>query len=200
MLKRIVLAAAPALMLGACDMNVEMDGGEPTARFTEDGKLIKPNPREWVFVSASASSVRDSSMSPDGGAMMAENGEEGAADADEGQSQPEGRFDIIRIDPNAWARYRETGEFPEGTVFAMSFHSMHDKGMNAPRYWADQPRGMEVAVKDSARFEDGWAYFRFEGDATTAEAFPRERCFACHAERGAHDNVFTQLYEGFRAK
>lgn len=196
MLKRIVLAAAPTLMLGACDMNVEMEGAHSAAEFTEDGKLIKPDPREWVFVSASASSVADASMSPEG-AMMA-GGEEGQEEAAEEKSQPGGRFDIIRIDPRAWAHYQETGEFPEGTVFTMSFYSMHDKSMDTPRYWADRPTGMEVGVKDSGRFEDGWAYFRFEGDATTAEAFPKERCFACHAERGAHDNVFTQLYEGFR--
>ena len=111
--------------------------------------------------------------------------------------QPEGKFNIIRIDPAAWAAYQKTGEFPEGTVFAMSFFSMHDKAMDAGRYWADQPLGMEVGVKDSKRFPDGWAYFRFEGDAGTAAAFPKERCFDCHNAKGAKDNVFTQLYEGF---
>ncbi len=192
MLKKVFLAGLAALALNSCEKPTE-----PAAKFTEEDKLSRPDPTEWVFVSSSASAVAPSGASDDammaGGNDMMAGGEEETTEA----PSPEGKFNIIRIDPAAWKAFQTTGEFPEGTVFAMAFYSMNDREMNADRYWADQPLGMEVAVKDSNRFEDGWAYFRFEGAAAEAEAFPKERCFQCHQENGAWDNVFTQLYAGF---
>ena len=60
-------------------------------------------------------------------------------------------------------------------------------------YFEDGFAGFSVAVKDSERFEETWGYVSFDaGD--TATPFPRERCYDCHAEHGAADNVFTQFY------
>jgi hypothetical protein len=50
-----------------------------------------------------------------------------------------------------------------------------------------------VAVKDSERFDETWGYVSF-GDAAAATPFPKERCYDCHAEHAAVDNVFTQFY------
>ena len=57
---------------------------------------------------------------------------------------------------------------------------------------------VEAAVKDS-RLPDGWGYFSFgDGSEPSATAFPRERCFACHREHAAVDNVFVQFYPVLR--
>jgi len=189
------MVGAAALALGSCNKPAG-----PAAKFTEDGKLLRPDPTEWVLVSSSASAIAPSGHGGD--AMMAGGGDMMAGeDADqEAPKAPEGKFNIIRIDPAAWKAYKETGQFPDGTVFVTAFYSMNEKDMNADRFWADQPIGLEAGVKDSKRFADGWGYFRFEGDAAETEVLPKERCFQCHQERAAKDNVFTQLYLAFQDK
>ena len=149
------------------------------ATYTEDGKLMRPDPTTWVFVSSSATDTAS---------------EQEAAGA---EAKSEGKMNVIHINPVAWAHFNETGEFPEGTVFTMSFYTLHGQEMGRPRLWADQQTGVEVGVKDSERFPDGWGFFRFTGDEQIAEVFPRERCFECHAAMAETDNVFTQLYAVF---
>jgi hypothetical protein len=55
---------------------------------------------------------------------------------------------------------------------------------------------VELAVKDTARFVGGWAYFDFGRRRAGASAppQPRDRCQACHTEHAARDNVFVQFY------
>jgi hypothetical protein len=58
---------------------------------------------------------------------------------------------------------------------------------------------VEAAVKDSARFPEGWAYYSFgDGTRATATAFPRGACFECHRQHAARDNVFVQFYPVLR--
>ncbi len=78
----------------------------------------------------------------------------------------------------------------------MTFYGLDQHGLPGDRFWATEVIAMEVSVKDSTRFEEGWAFFRFEAEAKTASAFPAERCQACHIARAATDSVFTQLYSG----
>ena len=58
---------------------------------------------------------------------------------------------------------------------------------------------VEMAVKDSKRVPEGWAYYGFGGPMTggyrtSAAPQPRASCFDCHAKHAARDNVFTQFY------
>lgn len=154
--------------------------GAAEVEFTEDGKLVRPDPTEWIFVSSSATDTAS---------------EMAAARA---EAKSEGKFNIIHIDPGDWAHFKQTGEFREGTVLTMSFYNMDGKDMGRPRLWASERVGMEVGVKDSTRFADGWGYFRFTGDEQTAEVFPSDRCFACHEAMAETDKVFTQLYAIFQ--
>ena len=62
---------------------------------------------------------------------------------------------------------------------------------------------VEVSVKDSSRFEDGWGYFDFtEGTGNLkadAEPLPNNAgCLSCHREKAATDHVFTQFYPVLR--
>ena len=57
---------------------------------------------------------------------------------------------------------------------------------------------LEVALKDSERFDDGWAYFDLGKDRASAAAKPSESCHGCHAAHGADDNVFVQFYPVLR--
>ncbi len=155
---------------------------EKIADFNADGSLLRPDPTGWPYVSASIG----------GGAtnMMAAEGQEEEA------KEIKGDFHVIQVNPQAFDQYAETGAFPEGTVFTMTFYGLDKLGLPGDRFWAKEVIAMEVGVKESERFEGGWGYFRFEAGATTANALPAERCQACHIARAATDSVFTQLYSG----
>jgi len=60
-----------------------------------------------------------------------------------------------------------------------------------------------VMEKDSKRFAEEWAYFSFEGQdgkpVSKAQPFPKNRCWSCHDQKAATDNVFTQFYPVLRA-
>jgi hypothetical protein len=54
--------------------------------------------------------------------------------------------------------------------------------------------GVEVHVKDEARFPGKWAFFGF-GDAKTAKMIPTTAdCYTCHASHAAVDTTFVQFY------
>ena len=116
-----------------------------------------------------------------------------------------GMFHGVYLPADAYAHYVATGEFAEQTIFVVTnCPSERPTGAEAiSRHGriAGAATGLEVSVKDSKRFADGWGYFMFhsvEGKRTAGRAFPRQACFDCHAEHGAQDAVFTQFYSALR--
>ena len=54
--------------------------------------------------------------------------------------------------------------------------------------------GLELHVKDGARFPGKWAFFGFNGE-NTAKAIPTSAdCYSCHAQHAAVDTTFVQFY------
>ncbi len=144
--------------------------------------LLRPaNYREWVFV---GSSLGLSYAPGAGGGEMYHN---------------------VYIKPDAYREFAKTGKFPEGTVLAMEMTSSDTKKEPALRgSFESEFLGLEVAVKDSKRFDGGWAYFNFSGTGSQyrakADPFPASAgCVACHKQNAATDNVFTQFYPVLRA-
>ena len=151
--------------------------------YDRDGAMLRPEGyRHWVFVGATL------------GLRYPDDGEPAA---DEGP----GTFHNVYLQPEAYAYYMENGVFPEKTILAME---TYETGTREPKsnltggYFENELSGFAAAVKDREHFETGWAYFSFTGSgsrlANKATAFPKERCYDCHAEHGANDNVFTQFY------
>ena len=153
-------------------------------RFTPENELVRPEGfREWVFVGASLG--------------MSYNEDDGKP------KHP--NFHYVYIHPNAYRHFKKTGGFPERTILAMEvFTSGSQASINRQGSFEDRSVGLEAAVKDSSRFEEGWAYFSFtesEGKlASTATAFLKDRCWSCHNEHAANGNVFTQFYPVLRDK
>jgi hypothetical protein len=55
--------------------------------------------------------------------------------------------------------------------------------------------GLEVHVKDEARFPGNWAFFGFDDDGKTGKMIPTTAaCYSCHAEHAAVDTTFVQFY------
>ncbi len=153
--------------------------GMPLPTYTADGDLILPEDyRTWIFV----------------GASLGLSYSEGAA-----EREGPGAFTNVYIQPEAYRYFMKTGEFPEGTMLPMDIYRPGSReSINQAGYFEKDFLGMEVAVKDSERYEEGWAYLSFRdrsgGLRESASAFPKDRCYDCHAEHAATDNVFTQFY------
>jgi len=155
-------------------------------KFTADGQLIRPMGwRKWVYVGTP--------LTPH--------------DMNDGKAAfPE--FHNVYVDPESFATFERTGEFPNGTQVLKELVLVGSRSaVSGNGYFMGDFAGLEVAVKDSVRFKNepgGWAYFSFghvdPGKYTeTAKAFPAESCNACHQASADTDFVFTQYYPVLRA-
>jgi hypothetical protein len=155
--------------------------------YDQEGRLLRPVGYEkWVVVGTSIGL--------------------GYSDGDKNDPKSPGTFHNVYLQPEAFDHYVQTGEFPEQTVFIVTNNKSrpaNTKGSVSRKGFVASPTsGLEVAVKDTKRFSDGWAYFMFHDAPEKAKpetvhaerAFDRKDCFDCHAEHGADDNVFTQYY------
>jgi hypothetical protein len=110
-----------------------------------------------------------------------------------------GMFHRVYLETTAYDHYLRTGRFPEGTMLALAIRRPTSRVPPSRAGWTEgEFAALELAVKDSARFRGGWAYFDFGRDAPTATALPPERCARCHARHAARDNVFVQFYPQLR--
>ena len=165
------------------------------ASFNSDDSVNRPeNWRQWVYIGTP--------LTPN-----ALNGGEAAF--------PE--FHNVYIEPGAYAHFRRTGEFADGTQIAKELVLLHEGDacdeatgacfeVSGQGYFQGEFAGLELTVKDSQRFADepgGWAYFSFghqpEPYEPTATAFPTESCNACHQANAETDWVFSQFYPVLRA-
>ncbi len=148
-------------------------------RYTEAGELVRPTGwRKWVYVGTP--------LTPH--------------DMNDGKAAfPE--FHNVYVDPESFATFERSGEFPNGTQLVKELVLVGSKAaVSGKGYFMGDFAGLEVAIKDTVRFKDepgGWAYFSFGHKAEyekTAKAFPAASCNACHAASADTDFVFTQYY------
>jgi hypothetical protein len=66
--------------------------------------------------------------------------------------------------------------------------------INKSGHFQGGAHGIEVHVKDAARFDGGWGFFSFSSDMP-APMIPRTaNCYSCHEEHAAVDTTFVQFY------
>jgi hypothetical protein len=145
-------------------------------QFTKDNRLMKPaDYREWVYLSSGIGMTY-------GPARESAPGDNPA-------------FENVFVNPRAYKAFKETGTWPQGTIFVLEIRKSESKGSinNGGHYQSDLQR-FEAEVKDS-RFADGWAFFGFSEATESAQAIPKSAgCQACHSKNGAVDNTFVQFY------
>ena len=153
--------------------------GMPAAqpRYTETGELLRPERTgDWVFLGSSMGLGYSESSRDDG----------------------PGDFQNVFMEPASFAEYARTGRFPEKTMFALVIHEPRQReSIGRQGYFSGDLAALEVAVKDSERVPEGWAYFDFGKERGIAAAKPPDECHACHLEHGK-DNVFVQFYPRLR--
>ena len=190
----VILVAAPSQTLTAEPEEARSDlTAMVTPQYNDEGHLIRPtNFRTWIFVGASIGLSYFGKEEPKG----------------------PGLFHHIYIQPEAYRHYVRTGKFPDKTMLVMENYSAGSKEDNTTGpivegkefdvlhgRFEDKRMGLEVALKDLERFDDGWAYFNFssaKGLKETGAAFPKAVCWSCHSTHAADDNVFVQFYPVLR--
>lgn len=161
-------------------MNSMVCLGSDGPEYNDKGELVLPSDyREWVFMS--------SGLGMTYGPAAAANG------------QPP-FFDNVFVNPSSWRAFKQTGQWPDKTMFVLEIRFSHSKNsVNNGGSFQTDVSAVEASVKDKARFGDKWAYFGFGsalmGHRTTAQAAPPQAsCTACHSANGAVEWTFTQFY------
>lgn len=143
--------------------------------YTADGVLLMPaNYREWVFLSSGV----DMSYNP------------------KAMASGQAVFDNVFVNPEAYASFIKTGTWPDKTVLVLESRPGMEKGSinRQGHFQGTQIFGIEVHVKDEARFPGKWAFFNFD-NAASGSLFPKDAsCYSCHADHAAVDTTFVQFY------
>lgn len=172
---RLMLALAMALPVAACAGDAPAADTHAPA-YTADGKLILPaDYRGWIYLSSGLG------MSYNPKAM----------------ASPDPMFDNTFVNPESWRAFQKTGTWPDKTVIVLEVRGSSDKGSINQRghFQSGAAQGMEVHVKDTARFKGGWAFFSFDDSPAPAEKIPEDKsCYGCHSAHGAVDTTFVQFY------
>jgi hypothetical protein len=145
-------------------------------QFTSDGKLKAPEDyRTWIYLSTGFD------MSYISGARKPDHH----------------MFDNVFVPQEAYAVFLKTGTWPEGTMLALEGREGESKGSinHGGNFQGTDVMGFEVHVKNSKRFANGWAFFRFSGEGKSGVMIPTTAdCYSCHAQHAAVDTTFVQFY------
>lgn len=105
-------------------------------------------------------------------------------------------FDNVFVEPTAYKAFLATGTWPDKAMLVLEVRGASGKGSINQRgnYQDTEVMGVEVHVKDAARFDGGWAFFSFD-DGTRATMIPHDaECYSCHLAHAAVDTTFVQFY------
>jgi hypothetical protein len=105
-------------------------------------------------------------------------------------------FDNVFVSPEAYKAFVETGTWPDKTMLVLEARGAEGKGSinQNGNYQGTDVMGLEVHVKDEARFPGKWAFFNSD-DGKTAKMIPTVAdCYSCHAAHAAVDTTFVQFY------
>lgn len=169
---------AALIIAGVCALPTRAAPPTPAAHepaYTPDGRLIPPaDYREWIYLSTGV----DMSYNP------------------KAMASTDPVFDSVFVNPEAYRVFRETGTWPDKTQLVLEVRGSGSKGSINHRghFQRGAVVGMEVHVKDKARFDGDWAFFDVDGNGPATRIPESESCYACHREHAAVDTTFVQFY------
>ena len=171
-LAKAALLAAALLPLTAF---LQDDATSATPQYTSDAHLKLPESyREWIYLTSGFD------MSYNKAAMA---------------GMDHHMFDNVFVNPKSYKAFVKTGTWPDKTMLVLEGRRAEGRGsINQKGNYQSSVMGLEVHVKDEARFAGNWAFFGFD-DGKTAKMTPTTAtCYSCHAEHGAVDTTFVQFY------
>ncbi len=171
----ILMAAGLIVLSSAALLKSATPAASTGPEYTTDDQMKLPeNYRQWVYLTTGF----DMSYSP--GAMQMEHH----------------MFDNVFVNPESYKAFVETGTWPDKTMLILEVRQAEGKGSinQKGNFQGTEVMGLEVHVKDEARFAGKWAFFGFD-QAKTAKVVPTgAACYTCHSEHAAVDTTFVQFY------
>lgn len=170
---KTVLLVAIALVSSA-DFFQEASAPSAGLEYAIDAQLKFPKHyREWVYLSSGFDMSYNPSM----------------------QMGDHHMFDNVFVNPDAYKAFVETGTWPDKTMFVLEVRGAEAKGsINKKGNYQGAAMGLEVHVKDEARFPGKWAFFGFDDDKASKMIPTSADCYSCHAAHAAVDTTFVQFY------
>ena len=174
-MKTTLLFATLVLLSSAVLLKSATPASPAAPEYTSDGQLKLPeNYRQWVYLTTGFD------MSYSANAMQMDHH----------------MFDNVFVNPEAYKTFVDTGTWPDKTMLVLEARKAEGKGSINQRgnFQGSSVMGLEVHVKDEARFAGKWAFFGFD-DAKTAKMTPTDMaCYSCHSDHAAVDTTFVQFY------
>ncbi len=155
-----------------------MVGASDTPIYSKAGELLFPSKyREWTYLTSGF----DMSYSP----------QTASSDA-----PAHSTFDNVFVNPVAYRSFLDHGVWPDKTVLVLELRGAESKSSINKRgnYQGSTVTGVEVHIKDEARFPGKWAFFGFDNQVSGKLIPQSASCYSCHAEHGAVDTTFVQFY------
>jgi hypothetical protein len=173
--KTTLTASVVILFLATAGLLLKASPAPSAPDYTSAGELKLPeNYRQWVYLSTGF----DMSYSPN--AMQMDHH----------------MFDNVFANPEAYSAFLANGTWPDKTMLVLEGRMAEGKGSINQRgnFQGTDVMGIEIHVKDEARFPGKWAFFIFD-NAKTAKMVPTDMaCYSCHAQHAAVDTTFVQFY------
>lgn len=165
---------SPAILLVWAATPQTTTSNRSSLEYTSDGQLRRPaNYREWLYLSSGF----DMSYNPE-------------------MQMGHHMFDNVFVNPEAWRAFLKSGTWPDKTVLVLEARGAENRGSinQKGNFQSAAVMGLEVHVKDEARFAGKWAFFGFSAGATAKMIPLTENCYSCHRDHGAVDTTFIQFY------
>ncbi|MFY9978480.1 MAG: cytochrome P460 family protein [Candidatus Sulfotelmatobacter sp.] len=173
--KFAVVLVASLIFLAAAVIHQSAAPMEPaTPQYTHDSQMKFPEGyRQWVYLTTGFDMSYNPSMNM--GHHM---------------------FDNVFVNPEAYRAFTATGTWPDKTILVLEGRKGEDKGSinKQGSYQGTEVMGVEVHVKDEARFPGKWAFFIFDNEKTAKMVPTDMSCYSCHAAHAAVDTTFVQFY------
>jgi hypothetical protein len=169
-----------ALLLGTLSFSLTalvQEAGEQgqAPAYTTDAQLRLPvHYREWIYLTTGFDMSYNPSMQMSGHHM----------------------FDNVFVNPDAYRAFLKTGTWPDKTMLVLEVRGAQGKGSinQHGNYQDGDVMGIEVHVKDEARFPGKWAFFGFDQGKTGKMRPLTADCYSCHGDHAAVDTTFVQFY------
>ncbi|HKR85772.1 MAG TPA: cytochrome P460 family protein, partial [Terriglobales bacterium] len=137
-----LLLLAFVLLISVAAFNQTSSGPGSTPEYNDKGQLKLPELyREWIYLSTGL----DMSYSP-GGTM------------------DHHMFDNVFVNPESYKKFKETGTWPDKTMLVLEVRAAGSRASINQRgnFQNGEVMGVEVHVKDEAKFPGKWAFFGFD--------------------------------------
>src|ERR1043165_4996198 len=139
---KTLLAFSTVLLFSVAAFNQEPGASSAMPEYTANGQLKLPEQyREWVYLSTGL----DMSYTP-------------------GANPDHHMFDNVFVNPASYKSFQEKGTWPDKTMLVLEVRGAESKGSINQRghFQNGAVMGVEVHVKDEARFPGEWAFFSFD--------------------------------------